>query len=430
MSNMGVLVRTYQVKRLKFRNGERTSILLRKDTGLPVHEVALFLNRCRLKGRSANTLHEIARSVAFLLWQMDVHGVNLLERFGAGNFLSASEIARFAASTQFQTADLEVDATEYEKSARKTVISLKQVLLRHKAAKERQAVDVQTQATRLSNASKYLNFLSVYVAATLPRELSMQLEAETKRGLSVLKEHIPEKSNQAKLGARRGLDKEDMRRVIETVRPDSPLNPWKRPFVRRRNQLLVKLLFAAGIRRGEEMNLQIGDLNANSPKLQIVRRADSLTDERTKQALPKTRDRELELHPSIMRDLQHHINVDRYAIKAARKVPQLFVSTKGNALSESAIDKIFAQLRKACPNLPVSLVSHVGRHTWNDQFSEVAEEMGLSASVEERARNDQQGWSPNSKVSKTYTRRYDEAKGRKVALALQEKLEAAAHAGE
>jgi integrase len=113
----------------------------------------------------------------------------------------------------------------------------------------------------------------------------------------------------------------------------------------------------------------------------------------------------------------------RRTIKAARGYPQLIVAETGRPLSEKALDKVFMQLREACPGLPVQLTSHVMRHTWNERFSEEAEALGLSDVTEERARNEQQGWADGSKSAQTYTRRHAAKKGREVALKLQEKLD-------
>jgi integrase len=71
----------------------------------------------------------------------------------------------------------------------------------------------------------------------------------------------------------------------------------------------------------------------------------------------------------------------------------------------------------------MTLTSHVMRHTWNERFSEQAEAMGLSESAEEKARNTQQGWSDNSKMAATYTRRHTAKKGREISLKLQERLD-------
>jgi len=121
--------------------------------------------------------------------------------------------------------------------------------------------------------------------------------------------------------------------------------------------------------------------------------------------------------------LWSYINNERRSIMAARKVPQVFVSDEGDPLSQASIDKVFLQIRQACPDLPEDLSSHVMRHTWNERFSEEADALGLSESAEEKARNTQQGWSDNSKMGVTYTRRHTAKKAREVSLKLQEKLD-------
>ncbi|MFS2155699.1 hypothetical protein ACCD05_32065, partial [Rhizobium sp. Rhizsp42] len=79
-----------------------------------------------------------------------------------------------------------------------------------------------------------------------------------------------------------------------------------------------------------------------------------------------------------MREVWSYISRHRKKIKAARKYPQLIVGDEGQPLSLKSIDKIFVQIRAACPGLPVTLTSHVMRHTWNDRFSEQAELLGLT----------------------------------------------------
>jgi hypothetical protein len=53
----------YVAKRVKFRNGERHSVLSRRG-GLPVHEATLYLAKYRTRGRAANTIHAVCMSLA------------------------------------------------------------------------------------------------------------------------------------------------------------------------------------------------------------------------------------------------------------------------------------------------------------------------------------------------------------------------------
>lgn len=408
----------YIAKRIRFRNGERHSVL-QVPYGLPVHEVTVYLDKFRKKGRAANTIHFVCNCLALLYRELDTAKVNLLDRLAEGRFLTIPELDRLASAVQYRAEDL-----SDERAHESNVIHIARIGLRRKSNdKQLQPVDVATQASRLRYLADYLEYMANYAGATLPRAVRQELDAESSRALTAFREHIPAVSNRAKLGARTGLSKEEQERLLSVVRPDSPENPWARGFVCLRNWLIVVLLLATGMRRGELLGLQIEDLHPSQPKLRIIRRADAPEDGRLIQPNTKTNDREIELTPSIMKALWSYINKERQGIKAAHRVPQVIVSDEGDSLSQSSIDKLFVQLRDACPGLPVRLTSHVMRHTWNERFSEQAEAMGLSDTDEEKARNTQQGWSDNSKMATTYTRRHTAKKGRQISLKLQEQLD-------
>lgn len=410
----------YVAKRIRFRNGERHSVL-QVTHGLPIQEVTLYLGKYRRKGRAANTIHFVCLTLALLYRELGRVKVDLLGRLTTGQFLTIPELNRLASAAQFRVDDLDDNVTD---KGGPQVINLSAVRFRRgKRVTELKAVDVATQASRLRYMADYLGFLSDYVGSMLPESERNTLRAEKEEALAILRANIPEMSRRAKLNARVGLSEDETSRLLAVVHPDSPNNPWKRGFVCLRNWLIVVLLLATGMRRGELLGLQIGDLHPSLPKLRIIRRADAAEDLRRNQPNTKTNDREIELTPALMQRLWSYINTERRAIKAARKIPQIFVADEGEALSQSSIDKLFRQLREACPDLPVRLTSHVMRHTWNDRFSEQAEELGLSDAVEEKARNLQQGWSDNSVMAAIYTRRYTARKGRQVALKLQERLD-------
>ncbi len=410
----------FVARRIKFRNGERLSVLQRHG-GLPVHEVTLFLNTFRRRGRAANTIHAVCGALGLLYREFDKLGVDLLAGLASGRFPSASELERLADATQYPIDALD----ENEGGAQPSVIDIHSVRRRRQSAKraQPQPVDVGTQATRLRYMAQFLEFLVGYVGPELSRDKRHVLEEEALRTLTVFRAHIPSVSRRSKLGAREGVSSGEQDKLLEVVHPDSPKNPWKRSFVRQRNWLIVVLLLASGMRRGELLGLQIGDLIANQPKLRIIRRADSNDDARRTQPNTKTYDREIELNPEIMRRLWRHIQRDRRAIKSARSIPQIFVSDEGEALSLASIDKIFKQIREACPEVTARLTSHVMRHTWNDRFSEQAQAMGLSDKEEGDARKTQQGWSDRSDMGAVYTRRHTAAQGRAVSLELQKRLD-------
>lgn len=410
----------YIAKRVRFRNGERLSVLS-VSYGLPVHEVTLYLDSFRKKGRAANTIHFVCCTLALLYRELDRAKVNLTKRLEEGRFLTVPELDRLASLAQLRMSDIDDEAKRKNKS---NLINVTRITLRLKADELQPApVDIGTQATRLRYMAGFLAFAARYVAATLPSEVRERLEKESADALAAFRAQIPAVPKRAKLESRFGLSLGEQDRLVSVVHPDSPHNPWSRGFVRKRNWLIVVLLLATGMRRGELLGLQIGDLNPREPRIRIIRRADIPEDARRVQPNTKTHDREIELMPSIMKAIWTHINGERRSIRAARKIPQIFVSDEGEALSGASIDKMFVQLRNACPGLPVSLTSHVMRHTWNERFSEQADALGLSEEEEQQARNQQQGWSDNSKMAATYTRRHTAKKGNEISLKLQERLD-------
>lgn len=407
-------------KRIRFRNGERHSVLSRIG-GLPVHEATLFLASFRTRGRAANTIHVVCTTLALVYRWLHEAEIDLLARLQSGQFLTAPEIHRLVDTAQYRVDDLSEDASTMSRKSQ--VIDLHRVRMRRKVTQsDRRPVGVANYATRLRYVISYLKFIAGYIAAGLPPDLKSQLLAESEQVLDILRAQVPTVSKRATLGDREGMSEADQNRLLAVIHPQSPNNPWKRGFVRDRNWLIVVLLLATGMRRGELLNIQIRDLKQHESKLNIIRRADESVDTRLIQPTPKTRERTIELRPSIMRAVWTHIALRR-EIKAARKHPYLLASEEGPALAYKTIDKIFADIRRACPGLEINLSSHVMRHTWNDRFSEQAEAMQLSEAVEEKARNEQQGWADNSKSAATYTRRYAARKGRELSLKLQEKLD-------
>jgi integrase len=411
---------SYSVRKVRFHNGERISLLIGAD-GLPLHEVVLFLDRYRRRGRAANTINGICSALALLYRQLTAAGVDLMARLREGKFLSRPELDRVAVAVQFRSDD-PGEAREVKSSG--NVVSLRSVHPRLKTAKvpKAVAVDPETQGTRIRYIAHFLSFIADYVATELDVAQGDRLRLSAKRELETFKSAAPRKGGRAKVGAREGLSEEEQDKVLDVVRPGSPDNPWVRGYVQERNFVIVAVLLATGMRRGELLGLQIGDVGISEPTLSVLRRADAPEDFRGIQPNTKTNDRVLELHARVMRRLWSYINKQRYDSPAARKHPYIFVADDGMPLSLASIDKIFRDIRLACAGLSVRITSHVMRHTWNERFSEEADRLELSDVTEERARNAQQGWSDNSTSARVYTRRHAAKVGRKVSMAHQEKL--------
>ena len=409
----------FYARRIRFENGERCSVLQRVG-GLPVHEVTLFLDSMRSKNRASATLHNACKAVAVLYEEMDAAGINLVERFEKGEFLSMRDLTRVSHALRLNKPSHDPDEIGFKAS---NVVSIRSVQPRKtKFEVEAPTVGQGTVASRLRYIAKFLEFLSTYVRQDLSKDLARELDRATKTGLNTLNALIPSVSNKTALGQREGLSRDEQEQLEDVVHPDSPLNPWQREYVRHRNHLIVKLLLATGMRQGELLGLRIADFSPQTQKLKILRRPDKKDDLRKIEPNVKTLEREVALSPSISKLLSQYIAVHRQGIKEARKWPQILVSEDGQPLTGSSIEKMFQSLRKVLPECSVKLTCHVMRHTWNERFSEYADEAGITNAEEERARAEQQGWS-NPASARFYLRRHTRKKAHEMSLEMQKQIE-------
>lgn len=127
-----------------------------------------------------------------------------------------------------------------------------------------------------------------------------------------------------------GLSEAQVAQVLAVVDPQSPENPWKNDFVRKRNQLIVQTLHALGIRGGELLKLKTSDIKPANSSVWVTRSPDDPTDRRLRQPQAKTRARELGLSPVLVGHLLAFITTERRQIPLARKHPFIFIAEDGN----------------------------------------------------------------------------------------------------
>lgn len=407
-------------------SGERTSLVICRSTGLPLAEVSLFIRSAhRNRGNAAETIHMVARSLAFLHSFFGAKGIDFNAMLRARDFLSVMQLHEIAEKVQHRMDELVIERPECSAS-RSKVVSLEKVRMQANRKNEAPVIKRATIARRMRYMAAYLEFCVDCACHGIKKDIANDLKTVATSRIKMFLALKPKERRRTTLGARAGIDRFAERTLLDAIDIESTTNPWKSDYVRRRNRLIVLMYLHLGIRRGELLGIQIKDLATTTSSVRIVRRADAQLDPRRHQPNTKTYDREIEISPGLMAEIREYIK-DRHAIKLARKHPYLIVSENGSPLSLDSVNKLFNDLRHACPGLPKNLTPHVLRHTWNDRFSEAAEEMGLSHSVEEKARATQQGWSEGSAMAATYTRRFTKRKGREVELRLQALLEEAVH---
>jgi integrase len=413
----------YRVKTIKLESGERLPLLVSKETGLPLWDPTLFiLTTLRATNLAANTLEQAARAVMVAHQIFSYLGIDLNDRMLKGQLLSLGEIealVKLAAQRQEEMDSLLETQTTEKKTAR--VASFKKMTKRS-VSKMPKAVNAETKTIRLIYIRNYIEWL------VSGRRLKLDVNHKHYEALNEaarvvvgnINARMPERDYES--SSRQGLSSEVRAQILEVTEPDSPENPWKNKHVRVRNRLIFLWLLFLGIRNGELLSIYAQDVNLRSGEVVVVRRPDNPEEVRKNAPLVKTRGRLLALGPELSELTRAYLIGLRSRIKGARRHPYLFVATgTGTPLSKSALNKLFRELRAKVPGLPDDLSPHVLRHTWNDDFSALMDERGVPPEEEEKMRRQAMGWSPNSKMAATYTKRHVQRKSNEASLAMQAK---------
>ncbi len=118
---------------------------------------------------------------------------------------------------------------------------------------------------------------------------------------------------------------------------------------------------------------------------------------------------------------QQYITDFRSKIPGARKHAFLFVAASGKPMPLNTLSEVFRTLRLGCSEAgPVT--THVLRHMWNEDFSDLADAASMSPEEERRIRCELMGWSPRSRMPDWCQKRRTREKAGEVSKALQRRL--------
>lgn len=409
----------YAVVLVQMKSGERMPLLVDTSTGLGVFEPTGYALTLRNKNRASNTIGQAMRAVMLLYQILDANDIDLHVRIKANELLTLGEIEALVEQCKLRKADLNdihfgpVDA----KIARLDLAKLKKGL---KARVSLASVDKGTAAVRIKYIKGYLDWLQEYAyLQKLPenRELFKKVAETTLKAINARTPSVGKKNATKR---KRGLTKAQQERLLSVVHPDSVENPWSDAFIRERNYLIILILLATGMRKGEFLGLKVKDFNVRENKMLVARRPDDPDEPRRRSAETKTYDRELLLGTELVDSIKRYLRVVRANTERAKQHPYLIVSEAGAPLALNSIDFMFSALRKSVPEI-AKLSAHTMRHTWNDRFSEFAENK-LTAEDEKKTRNYIMGWSEESRSAENYTARYVEMQAKKALIAMQEKM--------
>jgi integrase len=396
----------YSIRTTTFENGERMPILVHVESGLPVFDACVYATtEVRPKSGSSATIDQALRGVQFLLSFADAREIDVRQRFTSGQFLALHELddlVRMAykplGGAHWRPGGGAIKPLPKE-------ATLDRVLKRALTSKGASQVSISTASIRLYYVRAYLEWLGLSLAGqicTTIEQKTSYLEA-LRECLGWLRARTPVARGES---TRQGLSSDQKDYLVEVIDPNHEANPWTGDFIRDRNRLLILWGLGTGLRRGELLGLRIRLIDFRKNMAAIMRRPDDKHDPRKYQPNTKTRQRSIGISEELAYLTHQHIVKLRSKVKGAQKHDFLFVAEDtGRPLSLAALSKVFRALREKHPAVSETISSHVLRHTWNEDFSDVADQAGLSEGDERRARVHAMGWSETSTSADHYLKR-------------------------
>ena len=415
-----------EVRRIRFGSGEDYSILL-DGNKMPMPYPNLFLTvQHRNASAASNSCHNVLERIKFLYEICSFLGIDLERRCLEKKFLTKDEM-----QTIIRWSGRKVDSfrEHVAKCKSKNVVILQPK--RNKLETARSAIvtddkgdsSPSTQYNRVTTFAKYIGWLEAecYPDSKGDTENFMLAMRPVKAGST---NSIYDWETGELYGS---ITASQCIRVLDVMRHDSTENPWKDKGVRFRNQVMVNIFEALGVRRGELGRICINDFKQTPKGLYVLRitKAVDLNDSRKNRPQAKTSGRILPVDSRLANLINTYIIEHRSEVNGAEKIPQLFIThnhreSKNRALSLDAINKVFREVSKV---VGFNVHPHAFRHYWNDRFSEQADKLiaegKTTAAKVESDRQKLMGWSADSRMAKYYARRYEDKRAFHTGMDLQ-----------
>ena len=424
-----------RVQLVVFSNGERCPMLIDGATGIPLFDPTVW-TLTTYRRRSASTMEQALRGAMLIHLFCARRGIDLAERVQTGTFFDSCELddlereAARPVRVLAESSALMMTADGDKASQTRATSPLKRnhtgFLRRLPSVAQLTSVDRRTTGVRLYYLREYIKWLGDRQSFMIGRDAEGNIEVDRcRKSYSAALEKIcvaltTRSGGVSGKSKRLALSPQQRKELLRVTDPDFTDNPWRDPFVRLRNHLIILTFLCTGMRRGELLSLKVRQIEMPLKRVSIVRNQDDKADPRRRQPAVKTYGRMVPLGHDLIA-LTHCYIRERARIGSARKHGFLMVSETGRPLSLSALTLIFDDLRRAFPTLgPVT--AHVLRHTWNEQFSDDADEIGMDPDEERRVRIELMGWSPTSAMPDYYLRRKTIAKAAETSEAMQRRV--------
>ncbi|MFK5947291.1 MAG: site-specific integrase [Methylococcales bacterium] len=422
----------YKTERVEFESGEEMYFVVDDKTRHPLEYPVLFaMNKLRKKGDAANTLNSKMLAIAALYSWAKSSEIDIHERIRNKDFFNEDEIDDLSdfclMNFKLNTSDAvtKIMATKVISEARSRNTNKIKTIRKI----DTPSVSPQTHYMKLGYIAPYLKWLSLRL---LNKDAGIYRH-DVQEMVELINECRPSRGRADSFNPI-SIEKEDMEKLYSYAKVDAANNPFKSKgndarklkSIKVRNELIFTMLHKLGVRVGELCGIKLKDLHLSGTDgiVNIYRRPTDKNDTRKKRAQVKTEARDLPINGKLAKLINDYATKHRLKVKNANKSEFLFVThetsktPEGSPITMDAVRKIFNNLSKVTG---IKCTPHSLRHTWNVDFSEMADKEGMSEEREMSLRRYLMGWSENSKMPAHYAKRHTIRKANKAMLKLQNK---------
>lgn len=372
-----------KIKRIKDKEGVRTCIIVNALTGIPLVYENLYISIIsRSSNYSYSTIEAITASLLSFAKYSYAKGFNLGDRSYCQAKVTGSFVYDLMNHLSLKKTKSNVVNIKSDRIVSENCLHFKLTVI------EKYLVWFYTN---IENKSlNYIELISRHFKNLKPKIKNIEINTDREE---------------------KALDKNQISILKEIIKSDSIKNPFKE-CVRLRNEVIVEVLLETGIRGGELLNLRIDDVNFEKNEINIIRRPDSVEDNRIRQPLVKTLGRKIPIKKSLCEKIHKYISSSRSKEALSVNHKYLLVthsdnSRLGSALTITGFQKIFITIRDSDQTLN-GILAHSLRHTWNITYSENMYKMAEPENyvLYEKVRNYLMGWKNTSRTADTYTQRF------------------------
>lgn len=380
-----------ELRNIRLEDGRTRYVLLRNQDGIlaPQYYPNLFI-LAKHNGSPQNTIKQVLMAIRCLMAWADRENIDIVGRMRSFLFLTEHELTNLKDALLLNYDRLAYEATRAIARCDPKISGGNVVEM------PTRGVGSSTANIRLEYIGKYLNWLVQNKRNWLTKTEKEEIEPDFKRQSRWFKnnfltvvESLPGKP----------LTKNQKEILEEVLKADSSITVWDEK-VRCRNRLIVRLYWETGVRKAELMCFKLEDAPGDRT-ITLRKIPNDPEDPRKDKGKVKTRSRTLNISAALDQVIQDYILEHRQSGRKRIRHKFIFTSASGSPISVSAIDNIFAKLKKVEGLQNIS--PHDLRHDFATDLRRRLSVEGHKDEVAEDYMRSVLGWSPKSKMPAYYT---------------------------